>query len=416
MNEVLIETLDSAGDGVFASPEGRRAIPFGLPGDSVRLDGETAELVPASPDRVVPPCPVFGTCGGCRMLHAGDALYARWKAGLVEDALRAAGLSPPMTPMVRSPLPSRRRMTLSARATGKTVHAGYFARASHDIIDISACPALEPALDAALPALREIAIRAAHAAGEARLTATLCDNGIDVALAEPPRPRKDTGKGRGKDRRRKRRPAEPPPELGPETIIRLSRGGEVLLTREQPVVTLGGVAVPFPPGAFIQATRAGEDALREAVLAGVGTAGKVLDAFCGLGTFALPLAHGAAVTAVDVDGPAIAALEEAVRHAGGLRPFQALRRDLSRHPLGPRELAGYDAVVFDPPRAGARGLAEALAGSDVPTVVAVSCEPRTLARDCAILCKGGYDIVEVRPVDQFVASAHVEAVVSLRRR
>ena len=197
--------------------------------------------------------------------------------------------------------------------------------------------------------------------------------------------------------------------------MRLSQGEETLLAREQPTVTLGGVAVPFPPGAFIQATRAGEAALVKAVLAGVGEAKSVLDAFCGLGTFALPLSRTAAVEAVDSDGPAIAALAETARHLKGRRPLAAQRRDLMRHPLGPHELARFDAVVFDPPRAGAKGLAEALAASDVPVVVAVSCEPRTLARDCAILTAGGYQITQVQPVDQFVATAHIEAVAWLRR-
>jgi len=409
-----VETLDRAGDGVFNGPEGPAAVPLALPGDRVEVADDSVTVLPGSPDRVAPPCAIFEFCGGCRMLHAADPLYARWKVGLLTEAFAAVGLTPPIAAMARSPLPSRRRITLSARAAGGTVRAGYFARASHDIVDVVACPALEPALEAALPALRRIAIDAAREAGEARLTATLCDNGIDVALAEPPRPRNTSRKDKRRPKRRAAPP--PPPELGSDAIIRLSRGGEILLTREAPVISLGGVPVPFPPGAFIQATHAGERALREAVIAGVGSATTVLDAFCGLGTFALPLARRAAVTAVDVDGPAITALEEAARHARGLRPLVAVRRDLLRHPLGPPELGDTAAVVFDPPRAGARGLAEALAASAVPTVVAVSCEPRTLTRDCAILCAGGYEIETVRPVDQFVASAHIEAVATLRRR
>lgn len=405
-----VTALAPSGDGVVVTGEGRRLVPLALPGDRVAITGEEVTIEPASPARVAPPCPVFGVCGGCRMLHADDELYATWKVGLLREAFAAAGLAPPIAPMARSVLPSRRRITLSAKVERGRVRAGYFARASHDIVDVTACPALEPALDAALPAIREIAIAAAHRAGEARLTATLCDNGIDVALAAAPPPRRTKGKA-------KRRPQhEPPPTLDHPALVRLSRGGEILLARETPVVALGGVPVAFPPGAFIQATRAGEAALVAAVRDATDGAKTILDAFCGLGTFALPLSQGAAVTAVDVDGPAIAALEEAARHLKGRPPLKAQRRDLMRHPMGPAELAPFEAVVFDPPRAGAKGLAEALAASTVPLVVAVSCEPRTLARDCAILVAAGYEISGVRPVDQFVATAHIEAVATLRRR
>lgn len=407
-----VDALDHAGDGLATVDGRRRAVPFALPGDHVRHGEGALELVPGSPHRVAPPCPLFSRCGGCRILHADDALYAAWKVDLLREAFAAAGLAAPIEPMARSPLSSRRRMTMSAKADNRSARAGYFARASHDIVDVEVCPALAPALDAALPSLRAIALSAAHAHGEARLVATLCDNGIDVALDSPRKKPAKSARGR-----RKSAPAAapPPPPVDDPAIVRLTVDGEMRFTREPPMIALGGVAVPFPAGAFIQATSAGEAALTAAVLAGVGTATPVLDAFCGLGTFALPLSRTAAVEAIDSDGPAIAALEAAARHLRGRRPLNATRRDLMRHPLGPQELARFGAVVFDPPRAGAKALAEALAASTVPVVVAVSCEPRTLARDCAILVQGGYEITHVHPVDQFVATAHIEAVAWLRR-
>ncbi len=414
MTTFPVDALDHAGDGLATVEGRRRAVPFALPGDHVRLGDDTLELVPGSPHRVAPPCPLFSRCGGCRMLHADDALYAAWKVDLLREAFAAAGLAAPIGPMARSPLSGRRRMTMSAKADSQGARAGYFARASHDIVDVERCPALAPALDAALPSLRAIALGAAHAHGEARLVATLCDNGIDVVLDTPRKKPPKPARGR-----RKARAAPPPPPLPPPVddpaILRLTVDAEMRFTREPPTIALGGVAVPFPPGAFIQATSAGEAALTAAVLAGVGTATPVLDAFCGLGTFALPLSRTAAVDAIDSDGPAIAALEAAARHLRGRRPVTAIRRDLMRHPLGPQELARFGAVVFDPPRAGAKALAEALAASTVPVVVAVSCEPRTLARDCAILVQGGYQITQVHPVDQFVATAHIESVAWLRR-
>ena len=403
--EFVVTRLDDAGDGVIEMADGHRAVPLALPGDRVMLEKDGARVLPAV-DHALPPCPIFERCGGCRTQHMPDALYVRWKVDRLARAFAAHGLNPEIAPLARSPLAVRRRMTITAKRGGGPI--GYFARASHQIIDVAACPALAPALDAALPALRRLAASATATAAEVRLTATLCDNGVDAAITTRTEPSRQRGK------RARPRPAPPLVSEDP-AIVRIARDGETLITIEAPIVTFDGVAVPFPPGAFLQATREGEAALTAAVLAGVGAASHVLDAFCGLGTFSLPLARHASVTAIDFDGPAIAALEAAARHASGRKPVTTMRRDLLRHPPSPAELSRYDAAVFDPPRAGARGLAQSLADSTLKTVVAVSCEPATLARDCAILVAGGFKITHVLPVDQFVATPHIEAVVRLRR-
>ncbi|MEM0908205.1 MAG: RsmD family RNA methyltransferase, partial [Pseudomonadota bacterium] len=199
------------------------------------------------------------------------------------------------------------------------------------------------------------------------------------------------------------------------SIIRISDDGETLIAADTPFVRFDTVSVAFPAGAFLQPSLAGEKALTQLVTAGVGEASTVLDAFCGLGTFALPLSRHGAVTAIDQNGPAMDALDEAARTLTGRRPITTKRRDLMRDPLSPAELNAFDGVVFDPPRAGAKAFAAALAASKVPQVVAVSCEPKTLARDCATLVAGGYKIAHVVPVDQFVATSHLETVVVLRR-
>nr|WP_272211881.1 hypothetical protein [Marinicella sp. W31]MDC2877771.1 hypothetical protein [Marinicella sp. W31] len=142
---------------------------------------------------------------------------------------------------------------------------------------------------------------------------------------------------------------------------------------------------------------------------------RVADLFSGFGTFSLRLAMKSRVHAVEFDGPALAALDQAVRNRQGLRQVTTERRDLARRPLLPRELAPYDGVVFDPPRAGAKDQAEELARSAVPRIVAVSCNPQTLGRDLAILKAGGYRVDTVTPVDQFFWSAHVETVAFLSR-
>ncbi|WP_420392149.1 class I SAM-dependent RNA methyltransferase [Acuticoccus sp.] len=321
-------------------------------------------------------------------------------------ALRGRGLEAPLAPLVRLPFASRRRATLTAAAGRSGELVGYLAARSHDLVDVAACPALDPSLAASWPAIRAIGAALARHAGHARLTATLCANGVDVAATLQP-----SRSGRG----RRPRPAPPMLAVDDPAIARLTVDGDIALLREPPVVRFDGVNVPFPPGAFLQPSRTGEATLTRLVLAGVGEAGRVVDAFCGLGTFAVPITAHARVTAVDADGPALDALAAGMARASGRRPLTVARRNLMRDPLSLAELNGVEAVVFDPPRAGAEALAQGLANSTVPRIVAVSCEPRTLARDLAHLVAGGYKITQVTPVDQFVGTGHIEAVAELRR-
>jgi len=181
------------------------------------------------------------------------------------------------------------------------------------------------------------------------------------------------------------------------------------------MLSAGPARIPLPPGAFLQATAQGEEQLSQLVLAAAGEATRVADLFCGIGPFALRLAEQASVLAVDSDEQAIRALDRAARAAPGMKPVTTECRDLFRNPLTPRELDRYDSVIFDPPRVGAEAQARELAQSKVPTAVAVSCDPASLARDLAILTAGGYRIERVTPVDQFKYAAHVETVAVLRR-
>src|SRR5690606_15744113 len=182
-----------------------------------------------------------------------------------------------------------------------------------------------------------------------------------------------------------------------------------------PAVQMGKATMELPIGSFLQATEAAEAELAALVLEGVGRARSVVDLFCGVGPFTLRLAEKARVLAADSDRGAIAALEQAVRHTRGLKPVTGLRRDLFRDPLAPAELDSHDAIVFDPPRAGAEAQAREIARSKVRTVVGVSCDPASFARDAAILAAGGYRLESVTPVDQFAWSAHVEVVGVFRR-
>jgi 23S rRNA (uracil1939-C5)-methyltransferase len=198
-------------------------------------------------------------------------------------------------------------------------------------------------------------------------------------------------------------------------LARLTRHGEMVAQRTKPMLRIGRTELMLPPGAFLQATAAGEAVLAQMVATYCTGARTVADLFCGVGPFALRLAERARITAADNDVAAIAALQRAATGTQGLKPIEALGRDLFRRPFVPAELKRFDAVVFDPPRQGAEAQAHALAGSAVATVVAVSCNPGTFARDARILIDGGYRLVRVTPVDQFLYSAHVELVACFQR-
>jgi 23S rRNA (uracil1939-C5)-methyltransferase len=298
---------------------------------------------------------------------------------------------------------SRRRAVLTARrSNGGAVRLGYLRRKSSELVDITECPILVPAIAAHLDALRAMA--RALPQRETRLTVLATQAGLDVAMDH------DTH------------------STGPEVTVALARiadehgiarialGGDPVVERAAPVVTFGGMPVVPPPGAFLQAVKSAEAEIRRIVLDAVGDAKHVADLFCGIGTWTLPMARRSRVLAVDADKAALEALAAAARRVQGLKPIDTRLRDLVREPLSAREFKGFDAVVFDPPRAGARAQVERLARSGVGVLVAISCDPGTLARDLRTLVDGGYTVSTVTPVDQFVFSAHVEAVAVLRHR
>ena len=401
--ELDIAGLGAQGDGIAKTDAGPRFAAFALPGERVRVAGEgLPELVSAaSPDRIAPLCLHFGTCGGCAAQHMSERLYADWKRSTIVEAFRQRGLEPEIGPLWRIAAGSRRRAMLTSRREGDRIVLGYHRRKSHDLVDIGECPVLAPAIVAQLPALRAMA--AAMPERELRFTVLSTPAGLDVAVRR--------GGGQVK--------AAMIAALGRIAIehrfARIAVDGEVVVERAAPTLSHGGIDAVPPPGAFVQAVEEAEVEMIRIVLAGVGKPRRVADLFCGLGTFALPLARLARVLAVDGDGEALAALSSAAKRARGLKPIETKVRDLFREPLSAKELEGCDAVVFDPPRAGARAQAEQLARSSVQAVVAISCDAGTLARDARILADGGYAIERVTPIDQFLFSSRVEAVAVLKR-
>ena len=343
-------------------------------------------------DRTEPFCPYFGSCGGCTLQHFGPPSYFALKQELVESALRAAHVVADVKPVIEAHGDGRRRATLHAR--GKAV--GYMQARSHDLLDIAACPILVPALEQRAVTLTH---PIAATIGDCDVAYTATDTGLDVAVKS--------------DKRFK--PERLTLLAQRSGLARMTINGEMVLQTRPPAVKMGKALVELPVGSFLQATAMAEQTLARLVLEGVGNAKSVADLFCGLGPFTLRLAESARVYAADADKPAIAALQNAVRHTQGLKPVTASYRDLFREPLVPVELNTHEAVVFDPPRAGAEAQSRELAKSKVKTVVAVSCEPRTFARDAAILIAGGYRLEKLTPVDQFAWSPHVELVGVFKR-
>jgi len=409
---VTIGLLGALGDGVAETASGRLHIPFTAPGDRARVstkgkDAATlAELLEAGPDRTEPPCRHFGTCGGCALQHLRPDFIAAWKRERVISALARAGLGDvAVGPTIAIPPGTRRRATLAATRIGKRVLVGFAERASHRLVDLQECPVLRPELAALIAPIRGRLPELLAAGENADLALTWTESGADLVLI------------------RKR----PPTLSDRETLAAFAEGADLasiswragvtspaepVAARRTPRIRLGKAIVAFAPGAFLQPSAEGEEALTAFVadsLAGIG--GPVADLFCGLGTFAVPAAALGPVSAYDADGPAIAALQKAAKNL----PIAAHRRDLFREPLTVKELDGFAAAVIDPPRAGAEKQARMLADSAVPLIAYVSCNPVSFARDAAILAQGGYRPERVTPVDQFAWSPHVELTCAFRR-
>ncbi len=405
MSGLVVERLGHLGDGILAGPVFAARC---LPGEVIEgeiVDGRIAapRILEPSEHRVSPPCRHYKSCGGCAVQHASDVFVAEWKLGIVRSALEAHGLETELRPVHSSPPRSRRRAVFSGRRTKKDVLIGFHARASDTVIEVPDCQLLRPELLATHPALAAMIRAGGSRKGELGFTVTLTDAGPDIAV--------HGGK-----------PLDLPLRTalgaiaGEHGLARLSWGSEQVAQGARPLVRFDGLAVEPPPGAFLQATEDGEAALRDAVREIVGDAGRIVDLFAGCGTFALPLARQAEVHAVEGLDDLTHALEAGWRRATGLKRVTVETRDLYRRPLLPDELDKFDAIVIDPPRAGAQAQCTEIARSAVDRVASVSCNPVTFARDAALLVQAGFRLEWVQLVDQFRWSTHVELAACFTRR
>ena len=403
-----IVRLGGEGDGIAEGPEGPVYIPRALPGEQYAAEPDASFRLASAPSperRATPLCPHYPACGGCTVQHMAEPLYRTWKAGLLTAAFARAGIDIAPEPMISVSHHSRRRATLTGRHGPRGFVFGYYAHASHDIVPLTACAVLHPAITSALPLLADVAARAApRPDGEARLSVLVCREGLDLTISGG------------------RRPANAAlladlariATSGP--IARITLNGEPAVQRTRPTVRCVGVDVAPPPAAFLQAVEEAETHLAALVLEALPKrVRRIADLFAGLGTFTLALAARAPVEAFDSDRRLVDALSAAARGARGVKPIETKVRDLFLDPLSPRELSRFDAVVFDPPRAGAKAQAEAIARCDVARVVAVSCNPATLARDTKIMIDAGWRMERITAVDQFLYTPHLEVVAVLAR-
>ncbi|QFT74606.1 class I SAM-dependent RNA methyltransferase [Ruegeria sp. THAF33] len=395
--QFTITRLGHQGDGIADGPV---YAPRTLPGEIVSgtLVGQQVtdiRVETPSEHRVKAPCRHYKACGGCQLQHASDAFVTDWKLQVVRKALMAQDLKAPLRPIHTSPEQSRRRATIAVRRTKKGTLAGFHGRASGTITEIPACRLLDPALIAAIPVAEALATLGASRKGVLAVTLTLSEAGLDVAV---------TG---GK-------PLDGPLELAlaqateKHGLARLSWDDEVIAMRHAPVQRFGAAGVTPPPGAFLQATKDGEKALLKAVSEATRGAKRIVDLFAGSGTFSLPLAESAEVHAVEGEAAMIEALEQGWRRAQGLKRVTTEARDLFRRPLMPDELKSFDAIVLDPPRAGAEAQVDEIAQAQRPVIAYVSCNPVTFARDAKTLVNAGYTLEWVQVVDQFRWSTHTE--------
>jgi 23S rRNA (uracil1939-C5)-methyltransferase len=411
VERLVIDHVGHRGDGVALGGGEAIYVPYALPRETVEVEEvhghpdrrRLLAVEVASPERIAPFCPHFGVCGGCAIQHWQSDAYRAWKHHLVVETLRQAKLECEVAPLIDAHGLGRRRITLHARlGTHDVLKVGFAAAFSHDVIPVDRCPILDPGLNGALDAAWALAEPLSRVGKPLDIQVTATSNGLDIDVrgSGPLTSAMITTLSRIAETHR---------------LARLTRHGELVLMRNAPDVTIGTAQVTLPPGSFLQATTAGEEALAELVEKRAGRAKHIADLFCGVGPFALRLARRARVSAFDSDAGAVASLQKAATATSGLKPLKAEARDLFRRPLMPPELRDYDAVVFDPPRQGAQAQSQQLAASKVPVVIAVSCNAATFARDAKILVDGGYRLEGVTPVDQFRHTPHVELVARLSR-
>jgi 23S rRNA (uracil1939-C5)-methyltransferase len=397
---MMITHLGAQGDGVA----GRHFVRGTAPGDMIAFDeaGAVMDIIPGA-NRAVPLCAHFGDCGGCTLQHVAAPVYAQWISDRILMALGQHDVTAHQIELPHvSPASSRRRVVLKALRTETGVILGFNRKAAHVLVDVEACSIADPHINALLAPLRALFRTVLKAQQAVAVHITLADNGLDVMIADLA--------AEGLKKRQRLSDFALAQNLA-RLSVRTSLGVDVIAEPRAPLLHFDGYALALPVECFTQATPQAEAAMIAAVTDAVGKAKTVADLFCGIGTFSLPLSRSRKVHGVEAAQAPLLALKRAAQ-----KNITTEHRDLFRRPLTATELNAFDAVVFDPPRAGAEAQAQQLALSKVKTVVALSCNPNTFARDAALLQVGGYKLQRLWPIGQFLWSTHVELVAQFTRR
>ena len=408
--EVVITRLGHQGDGVVQSTDQNDLyVPLALAGEKVKIeyvDNKVTlhSIIESSPERVKPPCEHYKSCGGCNLQHLSKQAYIEWKTENIIQAFKSQGITDlPIDPMFVVEERSRRRAVLGARRTKKTLLLGFHGRRTHDIIDINDCYILSPAIQSKLESLKALLRPLISRKAEIRLTVIEADNGLDIALENV----------------NKELDADTYQEIAnicnEHQIARLTIDNEAIFSQCTPYLSFDNINMEIASGGFLQAVQSAQNFMTSIIIDNLQDTKQALDLFSGMGTFTLPMAKKVKVTAVESDKLALKSLEASTNKLQEVKPIDLVKRDLFTDPLMTKELNAYDFVVMDPPRSGAIAQAKQLAGSSVPTIVCVSCNPATLARDIRALIDGGYSLLRIAPVDQFLYSAHVEVIAILKR-
>jgi 23S rRNA (uracil1939-C5)-methyltransferase len=412
LSSAVIESIGVQGHGVARLAAGKVYIPFTLPGESISFERsgprtQVTAIEDPSPDRIQPVCRHFGVCGGCTLQHWHEDRYQAWKTSLVKQALVKAGVvDAPVVPLRTYPVPSRRRAAFTARNAGGKIALGYHTERSHVLTNLEECPVLVPALAEVLTSLKSALTDILPANSQMKAYIAAAANGLDCAAEGPPL----TAPAQS-------RLVE---ALSRHGFIRVLWNGDLVLAAAAPLVLCGGVRVPLPANAFLQAVEACEQDMA-AFAAGAfseakAQSGPLCDLFAGIGAFTFPAARFRPVTAYEASLSAVEALATAAKHAKGIKPVTAFRRDLYRNPLSPMELNRFEAVIANPPREGAEAQCRALASSKIAVIVMLSCNPATFARDAELLIQSGFQLARLAAFDQFRFTPHVEIGALFLRR
>ncbi|MFL2935036.1 MAG: class I SAM-dependent RNA methyltransferase [Thalassobaculaceae bacterium] len=427
--ELVIDRIGGKGDGISNDPSSNKSnsvnrnqsyfIPGTLPGEQIiarpvfktseGVFGQLLEIKKTSTERVSAPCIYFGICGGCSLQHWNTAPYREWKIDRIKNAVKTI-TSPHtiFTKLITSQAQTRRRADLSIRRFETKSVLGFHERDSHRIVDIQSCHLLDPEIISLSNALRSISHLFTSIGESSRISINKLDNGLDILIYLQSEPSLE-----GLEAFNKLAHAHNLSRIS----MTISAANEIIpiIERKTPEIEFSGVKVLPPPGAFLQATEVGTQAITEAVLLGVAGTKTILELFSGCGTLTIPVHHQGTIHAVEGDALAADALKKAVMKAAIDRKISVEIRDLLKNPIPADELSRYDAIIFDPPRSGAKKQVEEIVKNGPTKVVAVSCNPNTFARDSKILVDGGYELKKITPIDQFLWSPHVELVAEFYR-